>query len=77
MATFVGPGQNDSGGYAFTAVGQTGLTWPTLQPNTAWATAPVLPMAIGVKSTSNGILYQQSGSVYTGGTGQIFPTGRS
>lgn len=77
MAVFTGPGQIDSGGTATPIASPAGLTWQAITGPDSFTATPILPMPLGVKGPNQGILYQQSGSVYTAGTGQIFPTGRS
>jgi hypothetical protein len=66
---FTGPGQNDSGGQALPAQEPTSIVWTQLA-------TPSIILPTGGK-LDFGILYQLGGSVFTGGFGQIFPTGRS
>lgn len=68
---FVGFGQNDSGGQAE----------PSINSPAQWSTVTGFPTGILFTAQrgplNTGVLYQLGGSVFTGGYGQIFPTGRS
>jgi len=69
---FTGPGQNDSGGQALPSIEPVGIVW-----SLAATPAAVFSYFTPRGPTNSGTLYQASGSVFTGGYGQIFPTGRS
>jgi len=69
---FVGLGQNDSGGQAEPSIGPSSIVWAS---PTGFLTTSSFLSSRG--PTNSGVLYQQSGSIFTGGYGQIFPTGRS
>lgn len=68
---FIGFGQNDSGGQA----------QPSINSQIVLTTATGFPYGFGFTAqrgpNNTGVLYQAGGSVFTGGFGQIFPTGRS
>jgi hypothetical protein len=69
---FTGPGQNDSGGQAQPALEPISIVWAN-----AVSPANVFSFFNPRGPTNSGVLYQAGGSVFTGGYGQIFPTGRS
>jgi len=78
MATFTGPGQNDSGGQALpnlsgTTSGQ--INWGTVA--TPIPSTPTFGFTGTRGPTNSGVLYQTGGGGATSGYGQIFPSGRS